>query len=270
MISFKDFSYRYRNKKTKALDDITFRLETGDALAVVGPSQSGKTTLAYALTGLLDGHFPGGESSGSITLDPPDLASERAGIGFVFRDPMLQLSGATETVEEEIAFSLEQFGFPRPLIRERIAEQLEMFSLHKLKDRHPQTLSGGETQTLVIACEAAKHPRLFILDEPARSLDSKSTQRLGDILLSLKRSCTLILLDERLELALKLCDRMVCLEGGRQKFFGLPQELLEADIPLTSLELPEWIQLQRLLARKDISLSYRETMQWLKRLPSSR
>ena len=270
MISFKDFSYRYRNKKTKALHGITFRLETGDAVAVVGPSQSGKTTLAFALTGLLDGHFPGGESSGSITLDPPDLASERSGIGFVFRDPMLQLSGATETVEEEIAFSLEQFGLPQSLIRERIAEQLEMFSLHKLKDRNPRTLSGGETQILVVACEAAKHPRLFILDEPARSLDSKSTQRLGDILLSLKRSCTLILLDERLELAFKLCDQVLCLEGGMQKFFGPPQEFLVADFPLTSVELPEWIQLQRALARKEISVSYKETLQWLKRLPSSK
>lgn len=269
MISFKDFSYRYRNKKKKALDGVTFRLEPGDALAVVGPAQSGKTTLAYALTGLLGGHFPGGESSGSITLNPPDLASERSGIGFVFRDPMLQLSGATETVEEEIAFSLEQFGLPQSLIRERIAEQLEIFSLHKLKGRHPRTLSGGEMQTLVVACEAAKHPRLFILDEPVRSLDSKSIQHLGDILLSLKRSCTLILLDEQLELALKVCDRVLYLEGGMQKFFGPPQELLEKNIPLTSIELPEWIHLQRSLARKDISLSYKETIQWLKRLPSS-
>ena len=270
MISFKDFSYRYRNAKEKALDLITLRLETGEALAVIGSSRSGKTTLAYALTELLEGHFPGGESSGSIASDPADLVSQRSGIGFVFRDTSLQLSGATETVEEEIAFSLEQFGLPQSIIKERIAEQLEMFSLNKLRHRHPRTLSGGETQSLVIACEAAKHPRLFILDEPARSLDSKSIQRLGDILLSLKRSCTLILLDERLELALKVCDRVLCLEGGMQKFFGSPKQLLEAGVPLESIELPEMIHIQRSLGKKDISLSYKETMQWLKKLPSSK
>lgn len=270
MISFDNFSYRYRNRSEQALQGISFRLNTGDALAVVGPSQSGKTTLAYALTGLLGGHFPGGESSGSITLDPPDLASERSGVGFVFRDPMLQLSGATETVEEEIAFSLEQFGLPQTLIRERIAEQLDLFSLQRLKGRHPRTLSGGETQSLVVACEAAKHPRLFILDEPARSLDSKSTQRLGDILLSLKRSCTVILIDERLELALKLCNQVLLLDGGIQRFFGSPRDLLNANIVLSSVELPDWIQLQRSLDRKGISVSYQETMQWLKRFPSSK
>ena len=270
MISFDNFSYRYRNKTEKALHGITLRLDTGDALAVVGPSQSGKTTLAYALAGLLDGHFPGGESSGLITLDPSDLTSDRSGVGFVFRDPMLQLSGATETIEEEIAFSLEQFGLPQKLIRERIAEQLDLFSLGRLKGRHPLTLSGGETQALVLACEAAKHPRLFILDEPARSLDSKSIQQLGNILLSLKRSCTLILLDERLELALKCCDRVLYLDRGMPRFFGPSAGLLKADIPLSSLELPDWIQVQRSLNRKDISVSYKETMQWLERLPSSK
>lgn len=269
MITIQDLSFRYKQSTRNSFEHLSLHLQDGQALGVIGPSQSGKTTFAYAIAGLLQKHFRGGSLTGTILFDAHNQPPGISEIGFVFQDASLQLSGVTETVEEEIAFSLEQFGVPRDIMRERIEEQLFTFHLDKLRYRHPKTLSGGETQMLAIASEAAKHPRLFILDEPTQALDADRIRHLIEFLRTSKRSSKIIFIEQNLSAVFDLCDHVLFLENGRQQFIGAPHDLLNSNTDVSSLTLPELIDLQRSLTRDHISLSLKETFEWMKKCRTS-
>ncbi len=270
MISVKDLSFAYTISPRESLNHLSFDLSDGESLAVIGPSQGGKTTFAYAVAGLLEKHFRGGRMSGTITTRIDGELPTPLSIGFVFQDVSLQFSGVASTVEEEIAFSLEQFGIQRRIIRDRIEQQLALFRMMPLRQRSPKSLSAGETQMLAVACEAAKHPRLFILDEPAKSLDAQNTQLLVEVLCALKRSSTIIMTDERTEVISQVCDKVLFLERGEQRFFGTPETLLTSPgIDLSSIEIPEWVEAQHLLGSRAVVIPYRESIQWLKAFRTS-
>ena len=264
MITINDLSFRYKESTRNCFEHISLHVQDGQALGVIGPSQAGKTTFAYAVAGLIQKHFRGGSLTGQVIFGNHDQSFAPSEIGFVFQDASLQLSGVTETVEEEIAFSLEQFGVPRETIKARIEEQLATFQLNGLRHRHPKTLSGGETQMLVIAGEAAKHPRLFILDEPTQALDVDHIRRLVDCLHVAKRSSTIIFIEQNLSATVEICDHVLFLEKGRQLFSGTPQDMVNSTIDLSSLAMPELIEIQRSIGRNHISLFFKETFQWMK------
>lgn len=270
MIILDNLSYRYKQSARDSLARISIRQPANEILGVVGSSQAGKTTLAYAVAGLLQKHFPGGRQEGTISIQLDERHGEKLSTGFVFQDPSLQLSGITQTVEEEIAFSLEQFGVPPEVILDRVEEQIELYRLHGLRNRHPKTLSGGETTLLACACETAKLPDLFILDEPTQSLDSRNIQRLIEILVRIRESTTVILIEQHIASAFQLCDKILFLEDGRQRFYGSPRALLDAKLDLSSLVIPEWVEAQLTLGRRDATLTYKETVRWLKKIRSSR
>ncbi len=269
MITVKDLSFRYKQSTRNSFEHISLHLQDSQALGVIGPSQAGKTSFAYALAGLLQKHFRGGNLTGSVIFDAQDQPPGTSEIGFVFQDASLQLSGVTETVEEEIAFTLEQFGVPRDIMRETIEEQLSTFHLNELRYRHPKSLSGGETQMLAIASEAAKHPRLFILDEPIQALDANHIRHLIDYLRGAKRSSTIIFIEQNLSATFEICDHILFLENGRQQFLGVPHDLLNSNIDVSSLTLPELIDVQRALGRNHISLLVKETIEWMKKCRTS-
>ena len=269
MIKINDLSFRYKQSTRYSFEHVSLHLKDGEALGVIGPSQAGKTTFAYALAGLLQKHFRGGSLTGSVILDAQDQHPGTSEIGFVFQEASLQLSGVTETVEEEIAFSLEQFGLPRDTMKERIEEQLSTFHLHELRHRHPNTLSGGEIQMLAIASEAAKHPRLFVLDEPTQALDADHIRHLLDFLRIAKRSSTIVVIEQNLNAAFELCDQVLFLENGREQFVGSPNDLLNSNTDVSSLTLPELIDVQRSLGRSHVSLLFKETIEWMKKFRTS-
>ncbi len=269
MITFKDYSYRYKSSPRFALEGLSVEIRAGEVFSVVGSSEAGKTTFAYAAAGLLAKHFPGSKAFGSIELSTSANAGDPANIGFVFQDTAIQLSGITETVEEEIAFSLEQFGIPEAVIRERTEEQLSMFDMHHLRNRHPKSLSGGETQILAIAAEAAKHPRVFILDEPTQALDSKNIRLLAGAIREWKKSAAIIITEERIDLTYSVGDRILFLEHGSPRFLGSLDEMVNSHLDFSTLELPEWISAQLLLERRVVSTSLKQSVRWLKEYRTS-
>jgi len=264
MVTLRDYSFRYKSADRFAVEGVSAGIHRGEVLAVVGPSEAGKTTLAYAVAGLLNRHFPGSTQFGSIDHSAAPDADAGARIGFVFQDSAIQLSGITETVEEEIGFALEQFGFPPPLIRERIEEQLSMFGMHRLRNRHPQSLSGGETQLLAIAAEAAKHPPLFILDEPTQALDARNIRALSKAIRTWKTSSAVLITEERMNLSLDAGDSFLFLENGSPTFLGPLEGLLNSKLNLSSLDIPAWAGAQILLERPVVSSSLRHSVRWLK------
>lgn len=269
MISVEHLSFKYRETLPPALHDISFELRPGEVLGIVGSSEAGKTTLAYALAGLTRNHFPGNIQSGTIRFDDHDGSPLASRIGFVFQDVGIQLSGVAGTVEEEIAFSLEQFGVPALTIENRIEEQLDLFQLQALRHRSPKTLSGGETQLLAIACETAKHPELLILDEPAQSLDVRNTALLVSAIRKLRQTTAIVVTEERVSLTGAVADRLFFLEEGHQHYCGSLTGLVNSGLDLYSLNLPEWIEAQRQLQRPVVNVSYRESVRWFRELHSS-
>jgi energy-coupling factor transport system ATP-binding protein len=263
------FSYRYPFAERDAFNNISLELQSGETLGIVGPSASGKTSLLYAVAGILGKHFPAGKMSGKILRDAAQPVISPAEVGFVFQNQYMQLSGVTETVEAEIAFSLEQLGTPPEIIHERIAEQISQFRLKHLTRQHPQTLSSGETRMVALACEMAKHPRWLLLDQPTESLHAEGISLLINALDKFKQSTMLIVVEHRLELLNTLCDKVLFLLNGNQQFYSTPSELFLSGIDTHELDIPLWIDAQQKLIGNIETLSYRKSLRTLKQWHSS-
>lgn len=215
MIRLEHVTYTYPDAASPALNDVSLELPEGQLILVIGPSGAGKSTLLRCLNGLTP-HFSGGVLRGAIHvagLDPvsvtPRVLSRH--VGFVFQDPEAQF--VTETVEDEIAFALENAAMSRQEMRVRVEETLDLLDLTPLRDRPIKTLSGGERQRVAIAAALALRPSILALDEPTSQLDPKSAE---DVLNSLVRlnqdlGLTIILAEHRLERVLPYVDSILYL-----------------------------------------------------------
>ncbi|HWV23342.1 MAG TPA: ABC transporter ATP-binding protein, partial [Thermomicrobiales bacterium] len=239
-----DVRYRYPHATDAALDGVSWDIEDGAFVLLLGRSGSGKSTLLRCLNGLVP-HFTGGRFGGVVRIGardtrihgPRDLASD---VGFVFQDPESQM--LTDRVDDEIAFGLEQQGTDVSLMRKRVEEMLDLLNLVHLRDRAPATLSGGERQRVAIAAAMSTHPRLLVLDEPTSQLDPWSAE---EVLTALTRmnedlGITIVLAEHRLERVLSHADQVRLLDDHRVAFDGTPGEvahILDADAlpPVTSL-----------------------------------
>jgi len=180
------------------LDPTTLLIRPGELVLVSGPSGCGKSTLARCLTGLIP-HLYRGVLTGTVWVDgmrttevPLWQLAERAGM--VFQNPAAQMLASS--VEEEVAFGLENLGLPPEVIRRRLDVTLARFGLDMLRTRSPQTLSGGEQQKLALAAIIARHPAVLVLDEPFSMLDGTAVVELVDHLMDLTRSGIAVLICE--------------------------------------------------------------------------
>lgn len=201
----------------------------GELLAVLGPSEAGKSTLALCLSGLIPrlirGDFAGEILVADIpvsTRRPRDLAGE---IGVLFQDFEAQLF--CTRVDQEVAFGPENLSLPREELRCRVKETLALVGLDGLEHRDPATLSGGQKQLLALAAVLALHPKLLILDEPTSDLDPLRVEELLAALdrLSRERSLSLMLLGEDLRLT-GIASRVVLLHRGEVAADGSPEAIL--------------------------------------------
>jgi len=217
--------WTYAGRSRPALAGLTFRLEPGRTLLVLGPSGSGKSTLARALAGLvphtLPGTWQGRLRVGDMDVEttPARFLGER--VGLVFQDPDCQLVMAR--VDDEVAFGLENRGWPRPRMEARVPETLAQVGLGGFDLRATATLSGGEKQRLAIADVLAARPSLIVLDEPTANLDPPgmfdTLEQLA--VLARRREHTIVLIEHRLEAALPMADDVLLIDDeGRQLTFA--------------------------------------------------
>jgi energy-coupling factor transport system ATP-binding protein len=195
-----------------ALAGVDFSVGPGEWVALVGANGSGKSTLLKILAGIL---VP---SEGSVRFDGADLRgleprSEIARrVGIVFQDPETQL--VSPTVERELAFGMEQLGFPVEDMRTNVIEVMQRFAITHLKSRPPQSLSGGEKQRVTLASVLAMRPSVLLLDEPTALLDAAARRTLISILDGLRGGSTaIVLVTASPEEALR-ADRVVVLSEG--------------------------------------------------------
>ena len=229
-LSADGLGWTYRAAARPALEGLTFRLAAGRVLLVLGPSGSGKSTLARAIAGIVPHALPG-RWSGHLRIgddDVPATPARRLGarVGLVCQDPESQL--VMPRVEDEVAFGLENRGWPQTEMRRRVPEALAAAGLAGFERRASRALSGGEQQRLALADVLAPLPQLLVFDEPTANLDPPGMvaffERLGA--LAATREHTIVVIEHRLDAALPIADAVLLLdEAGRQVAFGPPGEV---------------------------------------------
>jgi energy-coupling factor transport system ATP-binding protein len=226
------FGWTYRGSGEPAVRDVSFVLPRGRALLVLGPSGSGKSTLALAIAGLVPHAIPG-TLAGSLVVDGLDVATTPAPVlgdrvGIVFQDPAAGI--VLGRVADEVAFGLENRGWPLERMRRRVPEALALAGLAGFEDRGTSALSGGEQQRLAIAGALAAEPGIVVLDEPTANLDPPGMAsvfaRLGDLVAG--RARTVVVVEHRLDAVLPFADRVLALDAsGAQLAEGAPDEVGE-------------------------------------------
>lgn len=263
MIRFQHLSYRYPESATPALHDLTFEIAEGEFFLVTGPSGSGKSTLLRCLSGLVP-HFYGGAISGSVSVFGRDPVAEGPQamsrlVGTVFQDPEAQC--VATTVEDELAFALENQGVPESVMRHRIEEVLHTLGIAELRERRLETLSGGQRQRVAIGAVLGLQPRVLVLDEPTSQLDPQGAEEVMDALLRLNRELglTVVLSEHRLERVVAHADRMLYLPGPGQPFL-----LGDVRSVLARMEwVPPLVALGRALGWDPLPLTVREARRFL-------
>ncbi|MGA8117335.1 MAG: sulfate ABC transporter ATP-binding protein [Actinocatenispora sp.] len=207
----------------RALQDVDIAIEPGRLTALLGPSGGGKSTLLRIIAGL---ETP---DRGSVHIDGTDMTgvpARRRHIGFVFQHyaPFTHL-----TVWENVAFGLRVARVPKPRIRQRVDELLELVGLHGLAGRYPAQISGGQRQRMALARALAIEPRLLLLDEPFGALDAKVRQQLRDWLRNLHDQihATTVFVTHDQEEAMELADQIAVINAGRVEQVGAPGELYD-------------------------------------------
>ncbi len=239
------------------LNDVSLSVDEGELVLVTGPTGSGKSTLLGIVTGLVP-RFSGGTLSGDVLLDGTSVLEspprERAhAIGYVGQDPLAGF--VTDTVEEELAYGMEQLGLPPETMRRRVEETLDLLGIAELRGRDLRTLSGGQQQRVAIGSVLTMHPRLLVLDEPTSALDPTAAE---DVLATLTRlvhdlGVSVLLAEHRLERVVPFADRLCLVTSGGSLVVGEPASVLEA-----SPVVPPLVELGRAAGWSPLPLSVRD------------
>ncbi|MCG3088203.1 ABC transporter ATP-binding protein [Sporosarcina cyprini] len=220
LLHVEQLKYRYPNRSVLALDEISFTVNKGEFIGIAGRNTAGKTTLCYALCGLVP-HFFKGAYGGRILLDGDEILASplskiTSKVGFVFENPFSQLSGAKFTVADEIAFGLENLGLPREVMHERIQDSLHMLGIEHLRQKNPFDLSGGQMQRLAIASVIAMQPEILVLDEPTSQLDPQGAEEVFTIVEKLTQDgMTIVMAEQKMEKLAAYSDRILLLHEGK-------------------------------------------------------
>ncbi len=252
-IEFTSVSYRYPeqdNEFPDVINSISFTIENGEYIAIVGANGSGKSTLVKLMDGLL---YP---SQGKIKVGGTDiqngsvLSTIRKQIGIVFQSPEDQI--VATTVEEDVAFGLENFGIPHLEMKARVRKVLEGFDLWDVRNRPSYMLSGGQTQRLALAGVLAIQPKCIIFDESTSMLDPAGRKNLLGLMKSFhKEGKTILHITHSMEEASQ-AERILVLNQGSLVFDGAPVELFSREgIDVNwNLEYPENVLLTTLLNKR--------------------
>lgn len=255
-VEISDLCWKYNGAEDYIFDHLNLTIKENIFLGIVGSNESGKTTLVSCIKGIIPNSSTG-IYKGQVLLYGDSVKNCDSRIiaesaGMVFSDPDAQFT--TMSVEEEIAFGLENIGVPVEKIGERIAWVSELCHLEDLLEKPPYDLSGGQKQRVAIASVLAAKPKMIILDEPTSMLDPKSKDEVFEILEIIKKKLkmTVVVIEHNIEKIAELSDEVALLKGGKiirhmeTKEFFRDVTLLKEN----SLKVPESIELMYYLYDK--------------------
>ena len=236
MIEIKNLKFKYNQDQTSyTLNDVSFHVKHGEWLSIVGHNGSGKSTTARLIGGLLVA------DSGQIIVDGQELTEEtvwdiRDKIGMVFQNPDNQFVGAT--VEDDVAFGLEDKGLPYKEMVSRVQEALSFVGMMDFKDREPARLSGGQKQRVAIAGIIAMRPSILILDEATSMLDPEGRQELIQSIEDIRQQYGMTVLSITHDLdEVAMSNRVLVLKQGKVESISSPRELFSRGSELVDLGL---------------------------------
>ena len=245
--------------RTVALDDVSFRIEDGEFVGIIGHTGSGKSTLVQHLNGLLK------PSSGQVLIDGEDLNGEhvnrrslRQRIGLVFQYPEYQLF--EESVTKDIAFGPKNQGLSSGEIDERVRYAMDCVHLDyaKYAERSPFELSGGQMRRVAIAGVLAMRPSVLILDEPTAGLDPRGRDKILTMLeeLHAREHVTILMVSHSMDDMARLASRLIVMSEGKIVAEGSPREIFSREEMMTSigLDVPEAARLCARLRAKGYDL----------------
>ncbi len=221
---------------SEVLEDVSFDVRAGESIAVLGANASGKSTLLHLLDGL---YFPDngtilafGQTLTEDSVETPPFSHEfRRRIGFLFQNSDAQLF--CTTVEDELSFGPLQLRLPAEDVERRVDDTLRLFNIRHLRNRSPQTLSGGEKKKVALASLITCGPRVILLDEPSTGLDPRTQQWLIEFLLLLRSSgVTLITASHDLDFVAEVADRVLILSEDHKLIYDGPASAALADTDL--------------------------------------
>lgn len=234
LIEVKDLKYRYPGTTQLALDGVSFTVEKGEFIGIAGENGAGKSSLSQALLGLIP-QFYKGAYGGSITVCGMDARSTPVSelcrhVGLVFQNPFNQLSGAKDTVYDEVGYGLQNLGFPPEEIRTRVESVLRCFGIWEYRDRNPFDLSGGQLQRVAICSVLAMKPDVLILDEPTSQLDPEGSEEVFHTVDELtKMGITIIMIEQKIEKLAGYCDRVLLMHQGRVVDYDTPRRIFSRE-----------------------------------------
>ncbi|HGR6957658.1 TPA: energy-coupling factor ABC transporter ATP-binding protein [Streptococcus pneumoniae] len=254
IIDVKNLSFRYKeNQNYYDVKDITFHVKRGEWLSIVGHNGSGKSTTVRLIDGLLEAE------SGEIVIDGQRLTEEnvwniRSQIGMVFQNPDNQFVGAT--VEDDVAFGLENQGLSRQEMKKRVEEALDLVGMLDFKKREPARLSGGQKQRVAIAGVVVLRPAILILDEATSMLDPEGRRELIGTVKGIRKDydMTVISITHDLE-EVAMSDRVLVMKKGEIESTSSPRELFSRnDLDQIGLDDPFANQLKKSLSHNGYNL----------------
>lgn len=254
IIEVRNLKYKYDSESENyTLNDVSFQVKKGEWLSIVGHNGSGKSTTVRLIDGLLEAE------SGDIIISGDKLTAEnvwekRRQIGMVFQNPDNQFVGAT--VEDDVAFGLENQGLAYDLMVERVQQALELVGMRDFKEREPARLSGGQKQRVAVAGVVALRPDIIILDEATSMLDPEGRLDLIQTVKKIKDSNQLTVISITHDLdEIALSDRVLVMKEGQVESTATPRELFSReDLEELGLDQPFVNQVKAALRQSGFSL----------------
>jgi energy-coupling factor transporter ATP-binding protein EcfA2 len=234
-IETEDLSFTYPASRGNALKCFSLKIEHGEFVAVIGANNAGKSSLCYALAGVIP-HLYHGQMQGHVRVYGRDttelsVAEIATTLALVMQKPEKQLSGVRFTVREEIAFNLENRGFDRCEMQARVDAVLHLTGMTDVADRFPHDLSIGQLQKIILAAALAGDAPIIVLDEPTTFLDPLNAKQVFEILQRLHQlGKTIVLTEQRLESIAMYASRVIALYKGEKILDGPSAEILSSPV----------------------------------------
>ena len=238
IVEVKNLQFTYPDN-TAALRGVSFRIQHGESVAVVGGNGAGKSTLLQHLNGYLTPTV-GLVRIGDYPLTPETLQEVRRTVGMVFQDPDDQLFMAT--VFDDVAFGPLNLGLPAEEVNARVLQALRTVDVEELKDRPPHRLSSGQKRRVAIATVLSMSPDILVMDEPSAGLDPRARRQLIELLRTFEHSK--IIATHDLDLVMELCERTIIMHEGSVMADGPTKKIFQDDALLSASHLEKPLTMQ--------------------------
>lgn len=245
IIEFKNVTYTYPLTETPAIKNMSFQIEEGRFYGVMGENGAGKTTLCLLARGFAPDFYKGTLQGEILVYGKPtteygsgELARQ---FGYVFQNPFNQISGVKDTVFEEVAFGLENFGVDPAEIEQRVIDVMRLTDISGIALKNPFELSGGQQQRVALASTIVLKPEILVIDEPTSQLDPEGTESVFKIIRKMKEEHkTIILVEHKVDLLAEYADEIMVLSEGELMRAGPKQEILsDMNLLKENVQLPQ-------------------------------